>query len=204
MYGEWRTTPRDYARDVALASERVGPPDFVSIQDWMCEPHMLRRTGKTVAQHQDLSVRSYLELASIDPSIPWMPVVQGWSLSDYVACVSKYYKAGVDLAQFPVVGVGSVCRRQGPDGVAVVRAMSGLGLRVHAFGFKKTGLPSVCDVIASSDSMAWSLAGRHDPDPTHRHASCANCFEYAMRWRDSVIDACATPRRRVSARTRCS
>jgi hypothetical protein len=187
MHGKWVTSPEQYVDDVRAAMSRVGPADFVSIQDWMCEPHMITRTGLSVEEHQARSVESYRILSDMAPEIPWMPVVQGWTESDYLVCIELYRRAGVDLRRLPVVGVGSVCRRQGSDGVGILLAVARLQIRVHAFGFKKTGLPRVKNEIVSSDSMAWSLAGRRAPDPTHRHQTCANCFEYAMRWRSDLL-----------------
>jgi hypothetical protein len=49
-----------------------------------------------------------------------MPVVQGWRLADYLACAELYAVAGVDLAALPLVGLGSVCRRQSTAEIAVI------------------------------------------------------------------------------------
>jgi hypothetical protein len=34
---------------------------------------------------------------------------------DYLRCWNIYADAGIDLSTFPLVGVGSVCRRQNSD-----------------------------------------------------------------------------------------
>jgi hypothetical protein len=40
------------------------------------------------------------------------------------------------------------------------------------------------------DSMAWSLGARFNPPLRgHTHKNCANCLEYALRWRAKVIAA---------------
>ena len=46
----------------------------------MCEPFMLAKTGLTVAEHQARTVANYLELRSLAPELPFVPVLQGWSL----------------------------------------------------------------------------------------------------------------------------
>src|SRR5262245_10177589 len=73
----------------------------------MCEPFMLAKTGLTVAEHQARTVANYLELRSLAPELPFVPVLRGWSLGDYLhRCVELYERAGVNLAREPLVGVG--------------------------------------------------------------------------------------------------
>jgi hypothetical protein len=46
--------------------------------------------------------------------------------------------------------------------------------------------------LASADSMAWSYEARREPPmPGHasRHRNCANCPEWALRWRRRVLAA---------------
>ena len=35
----------------------------------MCEPEMLKKTGKSVVEHQQLTTRSYRDLMQIDPTV---------------------------------------------------------------------------------------------------------------------------------------
>ena len=86
----------------------------------MCEPAIIARTGLTVREHQERTVASYLELRALAPHLPFIPVVQGWHLVDYLACVDLYRAAGVDLARVPLTGLGSVCRRQSTGQIAVI------------------------------------------------------------------------------------
>ena len=70
-----------------------------------------------------------------------MPIVQGWQFGDYLRCIEMYEEAGVELVELERVGVGSVCRRQRmKEVVEIIAALVRRGLRVHAFGFKQTGL----------------------------------------------------------------
>jgi hypothetical protein len=190
LHGRWVTPPDAYAEAVARYSCQVGRPDFAAPQDWMCEPAILARTGLTVREHQDRTVASYLELRALAPHLPFIPVVQGWHLADYLACVELYRAAGVDLAREPLTGLGSVCRRQSTGQIAViVTTLASLGLRLHGFGIKTTGLHLYGHLLASADSMAWSYAARRAPalPGCEGHRNCANCLTYATRWRDRIL-----------------
>jgi hypothetical protein len=146
-----------------------------------------------VREHQERTVANYLDLRDRGPFIP---VLQGWTLEDYETCIDLYADAGVDLSAVPLVGLGTVCRRQAtPEIARVVSALSLHGLRLHGFGMKSRGLARVSHILTSADSMAWSTGGRmawhHDRrqlcDGGHR-GSCANCSGWALRWRDKVLD----------------
>jgi hypothetical protein len=104
-----------------------------------------------------------------------------------------YADAGIDLTEEPLVGLGSVCRRQATEEIAaVVIRLHGLGLRLHGFGVKTEGIRRYGNYLASADSMAWSLRGRHISGCAHRAhsqrpvASEANCIHFARQWRDQV------------------
>jgi hypothetical protein len=72
------------------------------------------------SKHQRRTVENYLTLRALAPDLPFVPVVQGWQINDYLTCVELYAAAGVDLAAAPVVGLGSVCRRQATDEAAEI------------------------------------------------------------------------------------
>ena len=119
-------------------------------------------------------------------------MVQGWQLADYLACVQLYRAAGVDLTRERLIGLGSVCRRQSTGQIAViVAALAALGLRLHGFGIKITGLHLYGHLLASADSMAWSYAARRAPalPGCTGHPNCANCLTYATRWRIRILAA---------------
>jgi hypothetical protein len=190
MHGKWVTTAEEYVTAVARYATEIGQLDFAAPQDWMCEPVMIERTGLSVREHQERTVTSYLELRSLAPELPIIPVVQGWQLADYLRCVGLYTSAGVDLAALPVVGLGSVCRRQSTDEIAViVETLAAAGIRMHGFGVKTAGLHLYGQRLASADSMAWSYAARRQPPlPDHTtHKNCANCLDYATRWRSRIL-----------------
>lgn len=190
LRGSWTITVDQYVDEVLRWAEAIGAPAWAAIQDWMCEPWILEKTGKTIEEHQRLTVQSYLDLRERAPDVAWAPVVQGWKIADYVAHVRMYEQAGIDLREQPIVGVGSVCRRQGTnEGAAIMREMSRADLRLHAFGIKTQGLAMFGDRIASADSMAWSFHARKNQIrlPGHTHKTCGNCFDFAMQWRERML-----------------
>jgi hypothetical protein len=188
LYGAWQTSPAAYAAAVARYRDEIGSLVWAAPQDWMCEPPILAKTGRSVAFHQAATVASVLELRARVGSLV-IPVLQGWELGDYVACVQRYRDEGLDLASEPVVGLGSVCRRQGTRTIAaIVSELASYGLALHGFGVKTTGLASYAHMLASADSMAWSYTARRQPPlPGCVHRNCANCRRWALCWRDRVI-----------------
>ncbi|MBQ1163849.1 hypothetical protein KBZ21_38265, partial [Streptomyces sp. A73] len=70
-----------------------------------------------------------------------MPVLQGWTLQHYLDCLAMYTDAGIDLAAEPIVGLGSVSRRQATSEInEIVATLHSHGLRLHGFGVKTQGL----------------------------------------------------------------
>lgn len=145
--------------------------------------------------HQERTVENLIELRRLAPEIPWMPVLQGWELRHYLDCADMYAAAGIDLAAEPIVGLGSVCRRQATSEIdEIVSTFHQRGLRLHGFGVKTQGLGDYGPELASADSMAWSYdARRNQPLPGHdaRHKNCANCPDWALMWRQRVLDRLA-------------
>jgi hypothetical protein len=190
MFGEWRTSPAQYVTAVARYASEIGRLDWAAPQDWMCEPFMLARTGLSVEEHQRRTIDNYLRLHDLwsapDPC-PFIPVLQGWTLPDYWRCVDLYDQAGIDLTALPVVGLGSVCRRQATAEIDhLIRSLA--PLRLHGFGCKTAGLASYGHVLTSADSLAWSYAGRRtSPGCTPSHRNEANCLPFALTWRSRVL-----------------
>lgn len=164
QFGEYRHGPEEYAAEVArLAAINPGLKVAVS-QDWMCEPHMLAKTGLTIQDHQRLTIERYDALLKLMPAgIYLMPVLQGYTISDYLRHIDMY---GNRLKPGMYVGVGSVCKRNGDvrqiEAILVAIKEKRPDLRLHGFGLKTTALASgvVRDCLYSADSMAWSYAAR--------------------------------------------
>lgn len=197
LYGEWRTTPEEYAASVRRYSDELGGIAWASPQDWMCEPWVLAKTGLSVAEHQSRTVENFLTLRALAPELPFIPVLQGWEVDDYHRHVEQYAAAGIDLRAERVVGIGSVCRRQATGAIAGVfdSLMSEHGMSMHGFGVKSAGLAQYADALTSADSLAWSYAARQDALRGVRHcakSTCANCLHYALAWRERVLRAVET------------
>lgn len=220
-HGRWTMSPAEYVAEVRRIVDGVGRmPDWVAPQDNMCEPHVIygRRDvphtsprwfhgtralrglapgdpehdlATAVRIHQRMTVANFSQLRELAPDIPWMPVLQGASLSSYRECADLYEAVGVDLARAPIVGLGSVCRRQATGEIgAIVTTFADRGLALHGFGVKIDGITRYGHLLTSADSMAWSTGARYAPRMagcTHQAAKCQNCPRYALRWHRRVV-----------------
>jgi len=183
MHGRWRTTEHAYIHAVRRYATEIGHLAWAAPMDHMTEAHVLARTGSTVRVHQQRTVANYLRLRDLAPELPIIPVLQGQSIADYHRCADLYERHDVDLAALPLVGVGSVCRRQHTAEVEqIVRSLAARGYRLHAFGAKVLGLGRYADAISSSDSAAWSFRGRYVPGCSPSHRSESNCVRFALAW----------------------
>lgn len=191
LLGRWETPAMQYSSEVRYWRNRIGGLAWAACQDWMCEPFITAKTGLTVAQHQRATVDNYRLLRQLAPDLPWLPVLQGWESADYWRHVAMYEAEGFDLRRLPLVGLGSVCRRQKTAmAEELVRDLAAYGIRLHLFGFKLGGLRQCGRWAASADSMAWSFAARRsEPLPGHTHKSCANCLTFALGWRERALRA---------------
>lgn len=215
-YGRWRTTAEEYAAEVRRYRDAIGRLEWAAPQDWMCEPWVIlgglhqgqHFTGTKAArgiapgvpdsltaaieQHQRFTVTNFLRLRRIAPDLPFIPVLQGWRLADYERCAQMYADAGIDLSAEPVVGLGSVCRRQATAEIGAIVTTADQGLRLHGFGVKTQGVSDYGHLLVSADSMAWSAGARRKPPMpgcTHRAKTCANCQRYALAWRQRITSA---------------
>ena len=196
LHGGWRTTPEAYVDSVRRYVAELGSLQWASPQDWMCEPWVIAKTGLTVAEHQSRTVENYLQLIDMAPDLPFIPVLQGWEIGDYFAHAEAYAEAGIDLTAQPVVGIGSVCRRQATGQIAsIFDQLKAQGLKMHGFGVKTVGLSMYADQLVSADSLAWSYGARQDALRGVRHCAkntCANCLHYALAWRERILHSLTT------------
>lgn len=199
----WLTTPGEYVERIRRYHDEIGMLEWAAPQDWMCEPFIIERTGLTMHEHQARTVDNLLELRSLAPPVPIIPVLQGFALGDYERHASMYADAGVDLTAEPLVGLGSVCRRQATDEAgAIVAHFHIAGLALHGFGVSMRGLARYGSLLASADSMAWSFYARTEawkarPEGRpmiagHQHRSCHHCLPWALEWRRQAIAWCDT------------
>ncbi len=191
--GGWTEEPAEYVDRAYSLADRVGGVDWIAPQDWMCEPEALSATGLTVEEHQLRTVLNYLELKENDERDWIIPVLQGWAPGQHERCLELYSSHGVSLRKLPLVGVGTICRRQDTHEIErIIRTLHQEGLKLHGFGVKVGGLRRYGRLLESADSMAWSYAAYMDW--THRHKglcgqdhSCVSCFDWAHQWYEKVI-----------------
>lgn len=161
-YGGYRHGVEEYAEQVRRLLP-IMPITAAVSQDYMCEPHMLAKTGLTVEDHQRLTIERYDALLACKLPVYIMPVLQGYEPADYAEHVRQY---GSRLGFGAWVGVGSVCKRNSnPE--AISRVLQAIkrerpDLRLHGFGVKLTALThsAVRDLLHTADSMAWSFHAR--------------------------------------------
>lgn len=184
LYGRWTIEASVYVAAVRRYANEIGRMLWAAPQDWMCEPVVRAQTGLSVAEHQCRTIASVLELRALAPEIHWIPVLQGHDPEDYLEHAEQYERAGFDLQGEPLVGLGSVCRRANDDSiVSMIRRISALGIRMHGFGVKRSGVARLSHVLESADSLAWSYHARKEPPlPGCKHRNCANCPRFAAHW----------------------
>jgi hypothetical protein len=190
--GGWTMTPTEYLDRVYALADQCPGMRWAAPQDWMCEPAALAATGRTVAEHQRLTVDNFLAIAELDERNVVIPVVQGWAPGEHEQCVEMYGAAGVDLRDAPLVGVGTICRRQATSEIeGIVKRLAGAGLALHGFGVKSSGLKRYASAMVSVDSLAWSFRARSaalhgEPSLCGQAHRCNNCYRWAHIWRDRV------------------
>lgn len=131
-------------------------------QDYMCENFILDITGKSVKEHQNLTVERYDNLikALENHDTYLMPVLQGYTIPEYLDCLELY---GDRLKLGSWVGVGSICKRNSNAGSieGILLAIKSVrpDLKLHGFGIKRSALKSslVWDLLHSADSQAHGL-----------------------------------------------
>lgn len=219
-YGRWTLTAEEYVAEVRRYREELGPERMLwaAPQDYMCEEAVIRggifkgqrfhgtrelrglKPGEpeqdltaAVRIHQRLTVQNAVDLRRLAPDIPFILVLQGNNFEDYKHCARLYRDAGFDLTAEPLVGLGSVCRRENTEEIAeIVDYFYEQGLRMHGFGVKTGGLGIYGDQLVSADSQAWSYGYRKRKiklsQCTHRAMTCANCKEGALAWYRRVKD----------------
>jgi hypothetical protein len=165
LHGGYERAPEDYGADCVAWKAKLGRKLLACVaEDYMCEAHMLARTGLSIAEHQRLTILRYDALtAFVRDRVYILPVLQGYAPEDYAEHVRQY---GARLKPRMWVGVGSLCKRNAdPSAIeAVLLAILHVrpDLRLHGFGIKTTALfsPIVRKVLFSADSMAWSYEAR--------------------------------------------
>ncbi|WP_112273614.1 deazapurine DNA modification protein DpdA family protein [Lentzea terrae] len=198
LHGEYELSPDDHGGAAYRFAEDLGvPPLWAAPQDFMCEHDVIAKTGLTVWLHQQYTIDSLLYLRENFPHIWWIPVLQGWTIEDYLRHVEMYRAAGIDLTTEDLVGVGSICKRPSvAEIVSIITVLHSLGLKLHAFGVKRNSLPRIAHMIVSADSLAWSRTARDEEIRLRGCAHkglCNNCLTWALQWRLETLATLVTP-----------
>lgn len=193
--GGFTETAKEYALRVRIYAGEIGNLQWAAPQDWMCEPFILAKTGLDLREHQRRTVTNFCRLQQIEPG-RFIPVLQGWTLDDYLRCMELYDAEDVILDREPLVGLGSICRRQNTtEAEQIITRLHAEGLRLHAFGFKRTGLGRVAHILESADSMAWKNDMRSSGRPnSHPVGDGMTRMDYALLWREKTMRAICAPK----------
>lgn len=183
-HGHYREPVADYAAQIRRW-KRCGNMLAAVTQDYMCEAHILAKTGLTIADHQRKTIERFDAIRAENTGVYILPALQGWEPHEYADHVRQY---GKRLAHGAWVGVGGVCKRQGNINAiaAVLLAIhrERPDLRLHGFGVKTTALQSglIQRLLWTADSMAWSFAAR-------KLGRNGNDWKEARAWANRITEA---------------
>lgn len=188
IHGKWTFTREEYAEEIKRYIDCAGNLDWAAPMDWMCEPNMLKKTGKTVEEHQTLTVENFLFLKQEVGEIV-APVLQGWESDDYLRHIEMYNNYDIVLSEERITGIGSICRRNQTENIVnIVKMLHKENIKMHTFGIKGAALKLVHPLIVSSDSMAWAMRAKYSPPMEgHPHKACTSCLEFACIWRNKLL-----------------
>ncbi len=191
-YGKWTISEEQYVDEVRRFQDEIGNLEWAGPMDWMVEPEARRKSGFTTNDHQMATCANFVKLRHMAPDLPIIPVLQGWKSDQYRTHVAMYREIwGVDLYREPLVGIGSVCRREGTAAFAPISDMMYEfwkdGMRMHAFGLSKPAMVKLCGSLVSSDSLAWSRSGRDLSNRVGQPKNLQNSPGYALAWRKKLL-----------------
>ncbi|MEV4116321.1 hypothetical protein [Nonomuraea sp. NPDC049695] len=187
----WSIEPQRYIDDIRRYRAEVGQLLWAAQMDYMVEAEIRASTGLSTLEHQRLTTENLLLLRSLAPELPIVPSLQGWTPGEYRRHRRMYAAAGIDLREEPLVGLGSVCRRQASIPIHfLIKELAEDGIRLHAYGFGIPGLSMSGHHLVSADSQAWSLNARRNPGgfPQCTHRSCSYCPRWALAWHRDIVD----------------
>lgn len=104
-YGDFLMSAAAYVKQINRWAN-CGNLEMAVSQDYMCESFILKKWGRTVKDHQQMTVERYYQIINNMPQVYVMPVLQGYTLEEYLHCADMY-----DFPEGSYVGIGSVCKR---------------------------------------------------------------------------------------------
>ncbi len=198
LYGGWRTTPEEYVAAVKRYDREIGQLEWAAGQDYMWKV-MLARTGLSVEEHQRRTVANSFGWSScgtedddtgLHPEAPFMPTSRVSRVGDYLRCWDMFGEAGVDLSNYPSVGVrfgvpastparSARCWRRCANAIRECRCTV-MALRHRDFGTMVTCLRRRQPGVGMN---ARKIRGY----PGCTHGKCSNCVKWALRWRRGMV-----------------
>jgi hypothetical protein len=153
-YGDYPFSVINYANLIARLR-----PNYYASMDYPCEPEISRSLGlMTNAERIKATVANAVELAEWESQLPgqMVPVIQGYSLREYLLCLRLHQEAGT-IRDY--MAVGSMCRRISNEELGqlipgIYHAAQKMGCtKLHFFGLKLSpDLEPYNDMIYSRDS----------------------------------------------------
>ena len=173
-----------YARNAQWYGQSVEKLVHATVQDWPADEATLKATGHTLLSHQSWTVRSFKDLRRLASDVPWMPVLVGVTVGDYLHHIDLYRDAGADLASMPLVAVRGAFQRENPsETVEILEAIAGVGVKTHALWAQGVPFDRIAPWVVSADSAEWSAeASQVEPLPQCGHWKCTHCLRFAEAW----------------------
>lgn len=166
IYGYYPFSVINYANLVAYLQ-----PHFYATMDYSLEPSITRLSNlETNESRIQATVAAAIELVEWENQLPGklVPVIQGYSLSEYLFCLELYREAGL-IRQY--MAVGSMCRRR--NSAVLGELISGIHRAAQEYGCERLhffGLKLSPDLIKHED-MIWSRDS----------AVCMDCYDPSIR-----------------------
>lgn len=161
FFSRWGEYPFDLEKYLELAYylRDLHPLYRVATLDYPCEPDINRSQIMTNEERIQKTVSNAVECFHKDNSIPWLPVIQGYTVEEYLYCIDLYNDYGIGSDYW---AIGSICSRKGAPyelrNIITKIKERHQTQKLHAFGLGIPYLsdPQIFNAIYSSDSAAWN------------------------------------------------
>lgn len=152
-FGGYPWTVEEYHRWLDIQSDRF---DWAACMDLACErrfDHLY--IHMPVKERIFKTVENAIQHFNYDPEYKLLPVLQGWSVDEYVFCYDLMVDHGIPVEH---VGLGTVCRISSSKEIVktenAIREQCSKVERIHGFGVKINAF-KLGATFDSADSQAW-------------------------------------------------
>jgi hypothetical protein len=133
---------------------------LIATMDYPCEAEINRTQLHSNEERIQKTIDNTIKCYDVDSSLPWVPVIQGYTIDEYLACIDLYYEVGIESLYW---AIGSICSRKGHylqmrNIIVTIAKRLETECKLHAFGLGVKFLydPQIFSNIYSSDSAAWN------------------------------------------------